>query len=155
MEKIWGYVVGATIFGSVTGFIVLIIKNLLKNKINKRYAYLFWMILVIKLIIPFGPESNISLFNKIPINYNNQKILSRNTTKLDNIDSNDMSTEDTKDEVNATTSTYQDNNSVNENITQESQVVNNKPTISTMSVKSDKFSKYYFLSGYLDLYFQQ
>ena len=74
MEKIWGYVVGATIFGSVTGFIVLIIKNLLKNKINKRYAYLFWMILVIKLIIPFGPESNISLFNKIHINYNNQKI---------------------------------------------------------------------------------
>ena len=71
MEKIWGYVVGATIFGSVTGFIVLIIKNLLKNKINKRYAYLFWMILVIKLIIPFGPESNISLFNKIHINYNN------------------------------------------------------------------------------------
>ena len=152
MEKIWGYVVGATIFGSVTGFIVLIIKNLLKNKINKRYAYLFWMILVIKLIIPFGPESNISLFNKIPINYNNQKILSRNTTKLDNIDSNDMSTEDTKDEVNATTSTYQDNNSVNENITQESQVVNNKPTISTMSVKSDKFSKILFfvwLSGFV------
>ena len=31
MEKIWGYVVGATIFGSVTGFIVLIIKNLLKK----------------------------------------------------------------------------------------------------------------------------
>lgn len=152
MEKIWGYVVGATIFGSVTGFIVLIIKNLLKNKINKKYAYLFWMILVIKLIIPFGPESNISLFNKIPINYNNQKILSRNTTKLDNIDSNDMSTEDTKDEVNATTSTYQDNNSVNENITQESQVVNNKPTISTMSVKSDKFSKILFfvwLSGFV------
>ena len=152
MEKIWGYVVGATIFGSVTGFIVLIIKNLLKNKINKRYAYLFWMILVIKLIIPFGPESNISLFNKIPINYNNQKILSRNTTKLDNIDSNDMSTEDTKDEVNATTSTYQDNNSVNENITRESQVVNNKPTISTMSVKSDKFSKILFfvwLSGFV------
>ena len=38
MEKIWGYVVGATIFGSVTGFIVLIIKNVLKNKINKRFT---------------------------------------------------------------------------------------------------------------------
>ena len=69
MRNIWEYIVGATVFGSVTGFIVLLIKSLLKNKINKRYAYLLWMILVIKLIIPFGPESNISLFNNIPINY--------------------------------------------------------------------------------------
>lgn len=155
MEKIWGYVVGATIFGSVTGFIVLLIKSLLKNKINKRYAYLLWMILVIKLIIPFGPESNISLFNKIPINYNSQKILNSDATKLDNIDSNHVSREDTNNEVNSTTSTYQDNNSVNENnenFTKESQIVNKKPSISTTSVKLDKLSKILFfvwLSGFV------
>ena len=95
MENIWRYIVGATVFGSATGLIILLIKTLLKNKINKRYAYLLWIILVIKLIIPFGPESNISLFNSIPINFNMENILSSNTnqlennsTKLDNINSN-------------------------------------------------------------------
>ena len=155
MENIWGYIVGATVFGSVTGFIILQIKNLLKNKINKRYAYLLWMILVIKLIIPFGPESNISLFNNIPINYKMKNILSSNTTKLDNTNSNSndtksnnyISTEDTTNEVNSTVSTSEDNHSINENnenVTQESQVVNNAHSIPIIGIKSDKFSKILF-----------
>lgn len=155
MRNIWEYIVGATVFGSVTGFIVLLIKSLLKNKINKRYAYLLWMILVIKLIIPFGPESNISLFNNIPINYKMENILSSNTTKLDNTNSNSndiksnnyISTEDTTNEVNSTVLTSQDNHSVNENnenFTQESQVVNNAHSIPIIGIKSDKFSKILF-----------
>lgn len=155
MRNIWEYIVGATVFGSVTGFIVLLIKSLLKNKINKRYAYLLWMILVIKLIIPFGPESNISLFNNIPINYKMENILSSNTTKLDNTNSNSndnksnnyISKEDTTNEVNSTVLTSQDNHSVNENnenVTQESQVVNNAHSIPIIGIKSDKFSKILF-----------
>ena len=155
MRNIWEYIVGATVFGSVTGFIVLLIKSLLKNKINKRYAYLLWMILVIKLIIPFGPESNISLFNNIPINYKMENILSSNTTKLDNTNSNSndiksnnyISTEDTTNEVNSTVSTSEDNHSINENnenVTQESQVVNNAHSIPIIGIKSDKFSKILF-----------
>lgn len=155
MRNIWEYIVGATVFGSVTGFIVLLIKSLLKNKINKRYAYLLWMILVIKLIIPFGPESNISLFNNIPINYKMENILSSNTTKLDNTNSNSndnksnnyISKEDTTNEVNSTVLTSQDNHSVNENnenFTQDSQVFNNAHSIPIIGVKSDKFSKILF-----------
>lgn len=155
MRNIWEYIVGATVFGSVTGFIVLLIKSLLKNKINKRYAYLLWMILVIKLIIPFGPESNISLFNNIQINYKMENILSSNTTKLDNTNSNSndiksnnyISTEDTTNEVNSTVLTSQDNHSVNENnenFTQDSQVFNNAHSIPIIGVKSDKFSKILF-----------
>lgn len=155
MRNIWEYIVGATVFGSVTGFIVLLIKSLLKNKINKRYAYLLWMILVIKLIIPFGPESNISLFNNIPINYKMKNILSSNTTKLDNTNSNSndtksnnyISTEDTTNEVNSTVSTSEDNHSINENnenVKQDSQVVNNTSSIPIIGVKSDKISKILF-----------
>lgn len=155
MRNIWEYIVGATVFGSVTGFIVLLIKSLLKNKINKRYAYLLWMILVIKLIIPFGPESNISLFNNIPINYKMENILSSNTTKLDNTNSNSndnksnnyISKEDTTNDVNSTVLTSQDNHSVNENnenVTQDSQVFNNAHSIPIIGIKSDKFSKILF-----------
>lgn len=72
MSNIWGYILSATVYGSITGVVILLIKSLLKNRINKKYAYLLWMILVIKLVFPFGPESSLSLFNNIPVNINSQ-----------------------------------------------------------------------------------
>lgn len=158
MENIWGYIVGATVFGSATGLIILLIKTLLKNKINKRYAYLLWIILVIKLIIPFGPESNISLFNSIPINFNIENILSSNTnqlennsTKLDNINSNSnttqtndyIQTDNNTNEVNSTGSTSQDNYSSNEDneyVGQNNQVINNTASIPIVGINKAKFS---------------
>ncbi|WP_343342306.1 M56 family metallopeptidase [Terrisporobacter petrolearius] len=167
MENIWGYIVGATIFGSATGLIILLIKTLLKNKINKRYAYLLWIILVIKLIIPFGPESNISLFNSIPINSNMENILSsnrgqleNNSTKLDvNSNSNASQTNDyieadnKTNEVNSTNSTSQDNyssNEDNENVGQNSQVINNttsRPIVGTNKDKLSTILSYVWLFG--------
>ncbi|WP_419727485.1 M56 family metallopeptidase [Terrisporobacter petrolearius] len=167
MENIWGYIVGATIFGSATGLIILLIKTLLKNKINKRYAYLLWIILVIKLIIPFGPESNISLFNSIPINSNMENILSsnrgqleNNDTKLDDINSNLNAAQsnsyietDNNNEVNSTNSTSQDNyssNEDNENIGQNSQVINNtasRPIVGTNKDKLSTILSYVWLFG--------
>ncbi len=159
MENIWGYIVGATVFGSATGLIILLIKTLLKNKINKRYAYLLWIILVIKLIIPFGPESNISLFNSIPINFNMENILSSNTnqlennsTKLDNINSNSnavqsnsyIETDNKTNDVNSTSTTSQDNyssnNEDNENVGQNGQVINNTTSILMVGINKDKLS---------------
>lgn len=159
MENIWGYIVGATVFGSATGLIILLIKTLLKNKINKRYAYLLWIILVIKLIIPFGPESNISLFNSIPINFNMENILSSNTnqlennsTKLDNINSNSnavqsnsyIETDNKTNDVNSTSTTSQDNyssnNEDNENVGQNGQVINNTTSIPMVGINKDKLS---------------
>lgn len=158
MENIWGYIVEATIFGSVTGFIILLIKTLLKNKINKRYAYLLWIILVIKLIIPFGPESNISLFNSIPINSNMENILSsnrgqleNNSTKLDDTNSNSNAsqtnnytqTDNNTNEVNSTNSTSKDNyssNENNENVGQSNQIINNTASAPIVGTNKDKLS---------------
>lgn len=83
MGNIWGYILNATIYGSITGVVILLIKSLLKNRISKKYAYLLWMILIIKLAFPFGPESSLSLFNKIPVKINSQA--DRNTVNMPNI----------------------------------------------------------------------
>lgn len=170
MENIWGYIVEATIFGSVTGLIILLIKTLLKNKINKRYAYLLWIILVIKLIIPFGPESNISLFNSIPINSNMENIrssnrgqLENNSTKLDDINSNSnasqandyIETDNNTNEVNSTNSTSQDNyssNEDNENVGQNSQIINNtasRPIVGTNKDKLSTILSFVWLFGFI------
>lgn len=156
MENIWEYIVGATVFGSVTGFVILLMKRLLKNKINKRYAYLLWIILVIKLIIPFGPESNISLFNSIPINFNVENILSSNINQLEDNSNNTNSnsntaqsnsyidTDNSTNEGNTTVSTSQDNYSSsyedNENVGQNSQVVDNTTSTPIIGTNKNKLS---------------
>lgn len=119
MDYIWGYILSATIYGSITGVVILFIKGLLKNRINKKYAYLIWMILIIKLSFPFGPESSLSLFNKIPVQINNQANM--NSVNLPNINEGinytfegdyDNSTSESlpKEEVSTSQSSYINNN---------------------------------------------
>lgn len=75
MEKLWDLVLQASVYGSIVGIVILIVKTLLKDKVSGKWIYLLWMILIIKLIIPFGPQSSISLFNKIPSNITNNAIV--------------------------------------------------------------------------------
>lgn len=75
MEKLWDLVLQASVYGSIVGIVILIVKTLLKDKISGKWTYLLWMILIIKLIVPFGPQSSISLFNKIPSNITNNLIV--------------------------------------------------------------------------------
>ena len=75
MEKLWDLVLQASVYGSIVGIVILIVRTLLKDKISGKWTYLLWMILIIKLIVPFGPQSSISLFNKIPSNITNNAIV--------------------------------------------------------------------------------
>lgn len=65
IENLFIKVIEASFLGSIAGLIILIIRCILKNKINSKWIYLLWMIVIIKLMVPFGPESNLSIFNKI------------------------------------------------------------------------------------------
>jgi bla regulator protein BlaR1 len=56
----------SSIYASIVGVIVLVVKKFLGNKISPRWHYLIWTVLLIKLVVPFGPESAFSVFNFIP-----------------------------------------------------------------------------------------
>lgn len=74
MENLFDIVFKASIYGTIVGLIILLVKRILKGKINPKYNFIIWMLLIVKLILPIGPQSSISLFNKIPISYENQMI---------------------------------------------------------------------------------
>ena len=56
-----------TIGGTVTACMLLLIKMLLKNKLTPKWHFYLWIILMIRLLIPGLPESDISLLNHIPV----------------------------------------------------------------------------------------
>lgn len=76
------YIIESSIAASFLAGIILLIRLLLKNHMKKSIIYYLWFILLIKLIIPFGPESKLSVFNLVnvsPIEESNNSIIDSNT----------------------------------------------------------------------------
>lgn len=66
MMDIFKLVLTTSYHAAVVGLVIILLKGLLKNKLNAQWHYLLWVVLLLKLLIPFGPESAVSLFNRVP-----------------------------------------------------------------------------------------
>ncbi|CDX02723.1 hypothetical protein SDC9_18669 [bioreactor metagenome] len=63
MEAVFKIVLTTSFYAGIVGMVILLVKNLLQDKLNPRWHYWLWIVLLVKLIIPFGPESAFSLYN--------------------------------------------------------------------------------------------
>ncbi|WP_258880673.1 M56 family metallopeptidase [Clostridium estertheticum] len=68
--SIFKWVLYSTALASILSSIILLFKLLLKNKLGVRWHYAIWLIIVIRLLIPYGLQSSLSLFNLIEFNSN-------------------------------------------------------------------------------------
>lgn len=55
----------ASIYGSILVLLILMIKAVLREKLDSKFHYYIWFLLILKLLVPYGPESSLSLFNLI------------------------------------------------------------------------------------------
>ncbi|MCB2360078.1 M56 family metallopeptidase [Clostridium estertheticum] len=93
--SIFKWVLYSTALASILSLIILLFKLLLKNKLGVRWHYAIWLIIVIRLLIPYGLQSSLSLFNLIEFNSNQvtkvtytqnlevNKIVNTNKTNVD------------------------------------------------------------------------
>ncbi|MBC8060548.1 MAG: M56 family metallopeptidase [Clostridiaceae bacterium] len=68
----------SSLIGSLILIIILIIKSIFRDKLNSTFHYYIWLILLIKLIIPVGPQSPLNISN-IYTNSYVQSITNTNT----------------------------------------------------------------------------
>ncbi|EEG76270.1 M56 family metallopeptidase [Dethiobacter alkaliphilus] len=66
MADLFYTVFHASLYASVAALVILLLKGVLKQRLNAQWHYLIWAIFVVKLLVPFGPESSFSLFNAMP-----------------------------------------------------------------------------------------
>lgn len=66
MTHLFNLILLTTLHGTIVGLAIVGIKALLNTRLNARWHYLLWVILLIKLVFPFGPESALSIFNVVP-----------------------------------------------------------------------------------------
>jgi len=68
VETLFKLVCLISLNAAIVGIVILLFKTLLGNRISPRWHYIIWGVLIIKLLVPFGPASKISLFNALPAN---------------------------------------------------------------------------------------
>ncbi|MGH4123781.1 MAG: M56 family metallopeptidase [Clostridium sp.] len=61
--NIFEVIILSSVIGSVIVLMILIIKGIFRNKFNSIFHYYIWLILLIKLIIPFGPQTPLNIAN--------------------------------------------------------------------------------------------
>jgi beta-lactamase regulating signal transducer with metallopeptidase domain len=84
MENIFNIVLTTSAYAAIVGLVIVFMKYLLRNKLNAKWHYFIWIVLILKLLVPFGPESAYSLFNALPqISYNNTNVVDNNTAYSD------------------------------------------------------------------------
>jgi beta-lactamase regulating signal transducer with metallopeptidase domain len=66
MAGVFSGVLTTSLYATVVGLVIILFKEILKNKLNAEWHFLIWSVLILKLLIPFGPESVVSLFNAMP-----------------------------------------------------------------------------------------
>lgn len=57
------WIVKASLIGSIMTVLIVFFKRITKTKLSPVFHYYIWMLLIIKLIIPFGPQSQFSMYN--------------------------------------------------------------------------------------------
>lgn len=65
------FVVYSTILGSIISVVILSLRLILKQRLGVRVGYCLWLLLIIKLIMPYGPQSQFSVFNILNLNHIN------------------------------------------------------------------------------------
>ncbi|HHV17740.1 MAG TPA: hypothetical protein GXZ27_02630, partial [Thermoanaerobacterales bacterium] len=71
LEKIFLRVLYSSLTATVVVLLILFLKKVFKDKFTPRFHYILWVLVLIRLLIPYAPESNLSLFNILPNNTQN------------------------------------------------------------------------------------
>ncbi|TCP62575.1 beta-lactamase regulating signal transducer with metallopeptidase domain [Baia soyae] len=66
LQYFFSWVLDASIMASVLVVLVLLMKGLLRDKLTIRWQYLLWTIVMVRLLLPWAPESSYSIYNFLP-----------------------------------------------------------------------------------------
>ena len=65
-QSFFGWLLQATLIASVVICLILLIQKMLGGKLGPRWCHALWLVLLIRMILPWAPSSRVSLLNLIP-----------------------------------------------------------------------------------------
>jgi len=65
-QMFFGWLLQTTLIASLVICLILLIQKMLGGKLGPRWCHALWLVLLIRMILPWAPSSRVSLFNLIP-----------------------------------------------------------------------------------------
>lgn len=85
------WVLSTSVMATIFVGLILLVKLILKEKLKPKWHYLLWILLIIRIILPWSPESSFSVFNLFTFSYEQDSIrIPQNTKASQQIKDNTM-----------------------------------------------------------------
>ncbi len=142
LPRFFDWVIETSIMASILVGLILCVKILLRNKITPRWQYMLWMILIVRLLLPWSPDSSYSIYSLLSYSTGVSEIFQKDITPA--IQQKSVSEDKTNHSVTTKGDSYK-SNSVN--VMKESDQIdsNKKKEDTTLSVY--KVTLYIWLFG--------
>ncbi|WP_462411415.1 M56 family metallopeptidase [Neobacillus sp. Marseille-QA0830] len=69
LPRLFDWVINTSIMASILVALILVVKTLLSNKLTPKWHYLLWMILIVRLMLPWSPDSSYSIYSLLSRGY--------------------------------------------------------------------------------------
>jgi len=74
--SVWDWIWQTSVMGALTIVLIMLVKWALRNKMNIRWQYSLWFVLLIRLLLPWAPESPFSIYQLLSLEGNSSVISS-------------------------------------------------------------------------------
>ncbi|MCQ6546112.1 transcriptional regulator, partial [Bacillus wiedmannii] len=80
LPRFFDWVIETSIMASILVGLILCIKILLRSKLSPRWQYMLWMILIVRLLLPWSPDSSYSIYSLLSYSSSVSEVFQKDTT---------------------------------------------------------------------------
>lgn len=111
LSSVFYFVFEISIISSIIGLIIILLRHLLKKRVNSKWIYFIWFILLFKLLVPINIESVVSIFNFMPEYVSDNNYIENSKIEYENVQKqyNNYISDNTKEQKEVITTNINDN----------------------------------------------
>ncbi|EEK74487.1 Methicillin resistance mecR1 protein [Bacillus mycoides] len=91
LPRIFDWLIETSLMASILVGFILCIKVLFRNKLTPRWQYMLWIVLMIRLLLPWSPDSSYSIYSLLSYSSSVSEVIPKNmpsTESIVNIETN-------------------------------------------------------------------
>ncbi|WP_002150023.1 M56 family metallopeptidase [Bacillus cereus] len=85
LPRIFDWLIETSLMASILVGFILCIKVLFRNKLTPRWQYMLWIVLMIRLLLPWSPDSSYSIYSLLSYSSSVSEVIQKNTQSPENI----------------------------------------------------------------------
>ncbi len=90
LPHFFDWLIETSLMASILVGIILCIKVLFKNKLTPRWQYMLWIVLMIRLLLPWSPDSSYSIYSLLSYSSSVSEVIQKNTSSPENTVNNEI-----------------------------------------------------------------